>query len=57
MTGQRIGLNYPGVEAVLRWTVPRADRPRIFQGIQMMELAALAEFAAQAEAARSRRAP
>lgn len=56
MAGQRTGLHYPGVDTVLRLTVPRADRQRVFHGLQIMEYAALGEFAAQAEALRTRRA-
>ena len=57
MTGQRVGLNYAGVEAVLRLTVPARDRATVFAGLQTMEIAALTEFAHQADtrAARTKR--
>lgn len=57
MTGVRTGLNYPGVDVVLRLTVPDERRAEVFQGIQTMERAALSVFAQQAQESSRRRAP
>lgn len=43
MTGRCLGLDYPGVEAVLRLRKV-ADRKRLFADLQVMERAALAVF-------------
>lgn len=45
MSGVRVGLLYTGVEAVLRLTVSREQRRAVFEGIQVMEQAALAAWA------------
>lgn len=49
MTGLRTGLHYPGVEAVLRLTVPTDRQKEVFQGIQIMERAALTVFSKQTQ--------
>jgi hypothetical protein len=49
MAGVRVGLHYPGVAAVLRLTVPKADRAAVFAGLQVMEYAAVAELALHSE--------
>lgn len=42
MAGQRTGLNYPGVEAMLRLRIPKAKRRgEIFADIQLMEATVL----------------
>lgn len=55
MAGGRVGLNYSGVEAVLRLlAIPPERHTALFTGLQIMERAALGEFSRQAEAASSR---
>jgi len=54
MDGVRTGLHYPAVESVLRLTVPARERRAVFDGIQIMERAALDVFTQRA-AARSKR--
>ncbi len=49
MAGVRVGLNYPGVDAVLRLALPEAERAEVFAGLQVMEYAAVAELALHSE--------
>lgn len=49
MAGVRVGLNYPGVETVLRLALPEAERAEVFAGLQVMEYAAVAELALQSD--------
>ena len=44
MDGVRTGLDYPAVETVLRLTVPARERGEVFEGVQIMESAALDAF-------------
>jgi hypothetical protein len=50
MEGIRTGLDYPSVETVLRMTVTARERRAVFEGIQIMEHAALDVFAQRAAA-------
>lgn len=54
MDGIRTGLDYAAVESVLRLTVPAKERRAVFEGIQMMEYAALSVFTERAAARNSR---
>ena len=48
MDGTRTGLEYSGVETVLRLTVSARERRFVFDGLQLMEHAALEVFAQRA---------
>lgn len=57
--GGPTGLDYPGVESVMRLSFERspkdrAGRAELFVGLQVMERATLGEWARQAERERSR---
>jgi len=48
--GGPTGLDYAGIEALMRMrNVSRAERPELIEGLQVMEVVALEEFAAKAE--------
>ncbi|MFZ4498752.1 MAG: DUF1799 domain-containing protein [Burkholderiales bacterium] len=51
------GLDYAGIEALMRMrNVSRAERPELIEGLQVMEVVALEEFAAKAEKDQRRKA-
>lgn len=45
MSAERVGLDYPALEAVMRMRrIPRGRWPEVFEDVQAMEAAALEEF-------------
>ena len=55
--GGPTGLDYAGIEALMRMrNVSRAERPGLIEGLQVMEVVALEEFAAKAEKDQRRKA-